>query len=164
MEYQKEYLYKPKVLVMLLSSLFFAACGAGMAYAALTNDRGLIINGIITLSESGATVFFWVIAAVSAVFVLGGTWGIIVGLTSDRRLTITENGIRAPKSGYSKQYVTINFPDIFKVSMQTMNKQRFITLHHRTGRLSIAQSMLPDKEAFEEVVRIVTQKMKIPTG
>ena len=164
MEYQKKSPYKPKILVMLLASLFFAACSAGMAYAAVTNDRGLIINGIITLSESGATVFFWVIAAVSAVFVLGGTWGIIVGLTSDRRLTITENGLRAPKSGYSRQYVTIKFPAIVKVSMQAVNKQQFMTLHHSTGKLSIAQSMLPDKEAFEEVVRIITQKMKIPTG
>ena len=148
------------MLVMLLASLFFLACGAGMAYSALTNEQGLIINGIITLGPDGATIFYWVIAVLSAVFVLGGLWAIIVGLTSDRTLTITEDGIRAPKSGYSRQYVTINFPDIFKVSIQTVSKQRFITLLHRTGKLSIAQSMLPDKEAFEEVVRIITQKVK----
>lgn len=164
MEYQKEYPYKPKVLVMLLAALFFAACGAGLTNAALTNDRGLIINGIITLGPGGATIFYWVMVGACSVFVLGGLWGIIIGLTSDRRLVLTETGIRAPKGGYSRQYVTIRFSDILNVTMQSVQKQRFLTVHHTNGKMSIAQSMLPDKEAFEEVTRMVTQKVKVSSG
>ncbi len=161
MEFQKEYPYKPRIIFVLGAVLFFGAIAAMFTNEALTNDRGLIINGIITLGPGGATIFYWVMVGACAVFVFGGLWAIIMGLTSDRRLTITEAGIRAPKGGYSKQYMSINFSDMFKVTVQSVNKQRFLTLHHKDGKLSIAQSMLPDKEAFEEVVRMVTQKVKI---
>jgi len=164
MEYQKEYPYKPRIIIMLGASLFFAAIGAMFTKEALTNDRGLIINGIITLGPGGATIFYWVMAGASALFVLGGLWGIIIGLTTDRRLTITETGIRAPKGGYSRQYVAIRFSDILNVTMQSVNKQRFLTVHHTNGKLSIAQSMLPGKEAFEEVMRMVMQKVKVSSG
>ena len=49
--------YRPNKIIFLFATLFFGLCCWGMSYAALTNDKGLILNGIITLSVQNATIF-----------------------------------------------------------------------------------------------------------
>ena len=66
-----EYPYKPRPRVMLGCVAFFGLIAAGMTYEAITNDRGLILNGI-PLSPRGATIFYAVVAGVCALFVLAG--------------------------------------------------------------------------------------------
>lgn len=53
---------------LVLSALFFAVCAAALAYRAWTNDRGLILNGIVTFEPGGADVFYAVLAILSGVF------------------------------------------------------------------------------------------------
>ena len=65
-----EYPYKARPGPMLVAMAFFGACAAEMAHAAVTNDRGLILDGIFSFSVRGATVFYWCVAAVSMVIVL----------------------------------------------------------------------------------------------
>jgi hypothetical protein len=65
------------------------------------------------------------------------------------RLTTTE--LCAPKNGFSRKSTTIPLREIVDVGVQTIQKQRFLTVHHRTGKLNVAQSMLPSSEAFEKL-------------
>ncbi|KYF48497.1 hypothetical protein BE08_19310 [Sorangium cellulosum] len=51
-----------------LSALFFAACAAVLAHRSWVNDRGLILNGIVTFERGGADVFYAVLAILSGVF------------------------------------------------------------------------------------------------
>ncbi len=53
--------YRPSPKVMVLSGLFFGACAAVLGHKASTNTRGLMLNGIIELSPSGASTFYWVL-------------------------------------------------------------------------------------------------------
>ena len=48
-EVEREHKYSPKWSVIFLGMIFFGIGVATFAYQAMTNDRGLIINGIITL-------------------------------------------------------------------------------------------------------------------
>jgi hypothetical protein len=146
-----QYPYKPKPWVVLLAAAFFGAIALFMSQEALTNDRGLILNGLIELSVRGATIFYWCIAAIGAAFVAIAVPMFIVGLVSKTVLTVTATDLAAPRSAFSKRATVIRLADIKQIVVQTVQKQRFMKVHHSGGNLSIAQSMLPSAAAFDEI-------------
>lgn len=123
-----------------------------MGNVALNNDRGLILNRVIELSQQSATIFYWVITFAALVFVLAGLMILITSLTSNREIIITASSITAPKNGFSKLSITVNYVDITNINTQIVQKTKILNIVHRNGKLSIANSILPNKAAFEELV------------
>jgi hypothetical protein len=146
-----EYPYKAKAGVMLACIAFSGVCGATMTHAALTNDRGLILNGIFRFGTQGATVVYWCVVAVTVLFVIVGVLGLLSGLKNPGSIRLTATELSAPKSGFSRRPTTIPLREIVDVGVQTIQKQRFLTVHHQSGKLNVAQSMLPNSEAFEKL-------------
>ena len=58
LEIEREYKYKPSWLIILLCGGMFALAAVFFGVRANSNDRGLIINHIIELSENGATISY----------------------------------------------------------------------------------------------------------
>ncbi len=154
-----EYPYKPKPWAMGLAALFFAACALTMAYAALTNNRGLILNGIIEFSPRGAVIFYWSVAGVSALFVLTGVLGVLMGLAGKQRLRLTSTELAAPRSVFSRRVTVVALADIEAIEVQTVQKQRFMNIRHRQGKLSIAQSMLPSAQEFDALLGALRERV-----
>ena len=146
-----EHPYKPRRGPALLALLFFAACGAFAAHEAIGNDRGLILNGVIRLEVEGATRFYWTIAALSAVFVLIAIAMLAAGLTGTASLRLSATELSAPRSAFSRSSTVVRRADIAGVDVMTVNKQRFLHVHHPGGTLTILQSCLPSDVAFDEV-------------
>ena len=145
------YPYKPRPWFVLLGAAFFGVIAVFAAHEALTNDRGLIINGLIELSVGGATIFYWCMAAVSAAFVAVTIPMFVVGLIGKSVLTLTATDLAAPRSIFSRRPTVIRLSDIKQIVVQTVQKQRFMTVYHSAGNLSIAQSMLPSRAAFDDI-------------
>lgn len=147
--------YKPKVSMMIFVILFFGGCTLVLGYTALSNDRGFLLNRIIELSEGGATVFYWCLTAVSGIFVLLGIHGVWSATTSKKEIVLTATSISSPKNGFSRKVVTVNYADISDLSIQTVQKQKFLNIVHPGGKLSIPQNMLPSKQQFEELTHLI---------
>lgn len=49
----REYEYRPKLTMILLSTAFFGLCTVVLCVKAANNDRGVIINGIVELGPMG---------------------------------------------------------------------------------------------------------------
>jgi hypothetical protein len=146
------YDYKPKAWVMLLSGLFFAGCGVWFGNRALTNDRGLILNGIIELETGDATIFYWVLTAVCVAFVAGAGFGVVRALGAPGEVVLDATAITAPKRGTGRTTSTVPFAQITDLRITDVNSQKFLTIHHTGGKLAIMRSMMPDRAAFEELV------------
>lgn len=146
-----EHPYKPRLKGTLLGMAFFAACAAIMASAAIGNDRGLIIDGIIRLETRGATIFYWSVAGISAAFVPLFIAMLVVRLTIDARLTLSPTELSAPRSAFARENTVVRRADIAGVSLETVQKQRFLKVHHAGGTLTILNSCLPSDAAFDEV-------------
>ena len=146
-----EFPYKANAWMMLAGIAFFAACAATMAYAALTNDRGLILNGIITFTPDGATRFYGAVAIVSVLFVLVALTALVASFTNPMFVLLTSHELCAPKHGFTRKVTKIPLQDIMEIGVQTIQRQRFMNVYHRGGKLSLAQSMLPNAEAFEQL-------------
>lgn len=148
---QLEFPYKPNAWMMLAGMAFFGGCAAMMAYTALTNDRGLILNGIITFTPDGATRFYGAVAIVSVLFVLVAVAALISSFTNPTSVSLTAQELRAPKNGFARQRTAIPLDEIVDIGVQTIQRQRFMNIYHRGGKLSLSQSMLPNAEAFEKL-------------
>lgn len=151
--------YRPKIFVLLLSSMFFIACALIAGYIALSNDRGLILNKIFEFSTEGATLFYWCLTAASGVFAVFGAIALYSGLTTKKEIVLTENKIMSPKSGISNKIISILYSEITDVNIQSVQKQRFLNILYPGGKLSIPQSMLTNKQAFEDLTSLVASKV-----
>jgi hypothetical protein len=146
-----EYPYKPKSMTAVVVMVFFAACAAVLAHEADTNDRGLIINRIIELSPSQATVFYWVLAGLSVLFVIGGLFMLVRSFAAPRRVSLTRDSLISPKAGFSKQVLTIPYASIRKLEVTKVQRQRFLMVYYDKHKISIPQSLLPNQAAFDEL-------------
>lgn len=144
--------YKPKAWAMALASLFFAAVAAMLVHEAMTNDRGLVLNGLLHFSERGATNFYWCMAALSGLFVAVGVPAFFISLTSSHRLVLRDTSVSAPKYGFSRQPTVVPIASITGLEFQEIHRQRMLHIRHKAGRLTIMQSWLPDKAAFDGFV------------
>jgi hypothetical protein len=136
-----------------LASVFFGA-------RAQSNDRGLIINGVIELSADGATVFYWVLFCLSVGFVLMTAALIFHRLTYRQRIAFTQSSIIVPKSRWSKEEHTIKYSEIKSITASKVNSQRFLNVIFAGGKFTIASSMLPSKTDFDEAYELLAKKVR----
>ena len=151
--------YKPNKTVFLFAVAFFGVCAGVMGNVAITNDKGLLLNRIFEFSPQGATIFYGVIAGASLVFVLVGLLALVKSVTTKREIVISDTSLTSPKSGFSKIDVTVDFSDVTNVALQTVQKTKILNIDHPGGRLSIPNSMLPNKQAFEELVSLLQTRI-----
>jgi len=152
------YPYRPKIFITILGVLFFGFCACFMAQVAINNEGGLVINHVIHFSTQGATVFYWIIAALSAVFVIGAIWALLIGLGKHREIIIYEKYMSCPKSGISKKIVKINFDEVIDIDIQEVQRTVMLVIKYKGGSLTIANSMLPNKKAFDELVDTIVAR------
>lgn len=148
------YPYKPKPWLMLLVVIFFAACAAVLGNMAISNDRGLIINGIISMGDQGATIFYAILTLLSTGFVVAGALGVWSGVRSTRTVQLTQDAVICPKSGLSKTIITVPYENITALETSAVQKQVFLHVHHTGtdhsgGKLIIARQMFPSNDQFE---------------
>ena len=153
------YDYKPKAGLMALASAFFGLCAAGLATTAHGNAAGLIIDGLISLDPGQATVFYWVVAAVSAAMTLGGVLGVYRAVTSQHKLVLDGSALRVPKSGLSDRVAVIPYHTIASLSVLEIRNRRFLTVTHAGGRVHIAEGMLPGHDALEKVGQVLQERV-----
>src|SRR5690348_9009067 len=110
--------YKPKVAPTFFAIAIMLVLAVFMGHEALTNTRGLIISGIITLSVKGATIFYWCMFALLAAMVLLGIPAFGLAFTRQHRVTLGESSIAGPKFAWSKQPTVIPLKDIQKLTVQ----------------------------------------------
>lgn len=143
--------YRPRWTTIALAGALFGANSLILGAKANSNDHGLIINGIIVLSKSGATTFYWVIAALSAVFVVVAMFLVFVRLTISQRISLTPTSIVLPKSRWSAKLVDVPHTDILNLSATEVYGQRFLKIEYRGGKFTIAASLLPRNADFETI-------------
>ena len=157
------YPYKAKPTVMLLAIAFFGFGAFILGDTALTNTRGLTINGVLNLGEAGASTVYWILTLASVLFVLAGLY-VLLRSRNAKEITLTDTFMTAPVSGVRDSLVTLDYQDILGLSQQEVQGQVFLHVHHGGGKLSIPRSMLPNKRAFEELSAHLAERVSKSQG
>ena len=153
------YRYVARLGKMLLVLLFFAGCLAFYVWRAATNDRGLIINGVIELGSSGATLFFATLAAASAGFVLIGLWALAAHFGAPSYLVFDEDALSIPsrfgRKPRSVPYAAIRSMQLVRIQGQSMLQ---ITTDGRSATL--AAIMLASDAQLREVRELLSARVR----
>ncbi len=153
------YKYEGKTWLLLLSGLFFAAAAAFFYYLAVSNDKGLIINNIISLSENGAAIFYWVLFALSMGFVLIMFVGLYFKIkNAPNHLVIDEEKIIIPPIGLRRKTTEIAFSDIESLRETKISGNDMLMIYFNGKETSIHKSLMPNKQAFEEAKAFIIQQ------
>jgi hypothetical protein len=159
MDIEREFEYKPSWLIIILGGLLFGVGVGVLAIKANYNNRGLIINHIIELTTSEATIFYWTLSFFSLCFVLMTVGLIFHRFKYRQRIAFTEKGIIVPKSRWSGEEKIIEYKDISGISRANISGQKFIYLIHSGGKFIINCNMLPSKKAVEEIISLLTERI-----
>jgi hypothetical protein len=151
----KTYPYNPKATTIILCILFFGACTAVLGWNAVTNDRGLILNGIFTFSEGGASIFYWILSALSMGFVLIGILLTIQRAMGSVSLEITQTALRIPHGFIKKTITEVDLTNVVSVSETEVQGQRFFYMHTPGKKYCLNRALMPSKEAYEEAKTLI---------
>ncbi|KGD89158.1 hypothetical protein JL39_23285 [Rhizobium sp. YS-1r] len=69
---QKTLATKPHPAIAFLAALFFVACALFVSWIAVTNEKALVLNGLLHLSPDEATGLYWGLAAASIGLAISG--------------------------------------------------------------------------------------------
>lgn len=155
--------YRGKLRTMLLVALFFGGGAAFFAHKAATNDRGLIVNGLIELGPTGATVFYVVFAVVSGLFVVLAGGATLYGHLKQTVLVLADDHLEIPGGFFKRHVRRVEFASITSASLQKINGQEFLILQTAVGQASIARSLLSPDHAFDRIVAAVEAREPPPT-
>ncbi|WP_437285035.1 hypothetical protein [Sorangium sp. So ce406] len=140
--------------VLLLSALFFAACAAVLAHRALTNDRGLILNGIIPLERGGADVFYAVLALLSgALCALGFVGAARLAALKEFRILLGPRSISFPSIHpfRAAREVTVLLDRVEAVEMQPPARPVALSIREDDRAHSIPLRWLAEGWSAQEV-------------
>src|SRR5688572_28826005 len=126
MELPRQIPYNPKWRAIVGCVLFFGAGSVFMGYKAFHNNAGLMINGIITLEPGGATIFYWVISALGAGFVLLALLLTVRRVMSPRILEVGTDALLLPYGRFQRRTSRIVYSDIQRVSEVQVSGQTFL--------------------------------------
>ena len=151
MELPRKIPYNPKLRVIFACAAFFGVCSAFMAYKAVHNTVGLTINGVITLGPTGATLFYWVIAGLSAGFVLLALLLTAQRISSPQVLEVGTDALFLPHGRFQRQTSRIAYADIQSVSEVEVSGQRFLYVTADGLRYTITASLFPEADSYTAV-------------
>jgi hypothetical protein len=147
-----------------LASLFFAVAAIFMASRASTNDRGLIINGIIHLEADGADVFYGVLAALSAAFVIVGVLGMnALRCRKTFRIVIGKSSVTLPApirfwQGRVEEAIKVRYEDLAAVSLSPAGSPALLTLTRRGGpAIHLAKRVVREGWTLGEIAERILQ-------
>jgi hypothetical protein len=153
-----EYIYKPKIGGVVLGLFFFGGISFAFGRMALTNDRGLILNGF-HLGLQGANIFYWLIAAASGGFTALCVLGLAAAFLgkNDGVLRLTETGLEIPQ-GVLKKTRTVPFTEMSQIKVHIISGQHFLVIQQGQKKVQISQSALPDSAAWEHVCKTIAER------
>ena len=156
--------YRPRPWTMALAALFFAGGAVVLAREARGNDRGLVLNGFIHLDAGDATRFYWLLALLSAAFVLAGLLGVARAFGPPREIVVDAAGITAPTGVLGRAEVTVPYASIARLEMTQIRSQKLMVIHHGGGRLILSRAMLPTEQDFENMVIQIELRRRVAAG
>jgi hypothetical protein len=153
------YRYVPRLRPMLLAVVFFSVCLVFYVWRAWSNDRGLIINGLLELETAGATIFFATLGALSGGFVAIGLWALLVRLRGPSYLVLDEASLSIPSRFGGKPKVA-RYSTMRDVQLLTVQGQSMLQITTDGRTLTVASIMLASDEQLREVGEALAQRRK----
>lgn len=142
-----------------LAFILFGGSAAFMVNRAQTNDRGLIINGLIELDSSGADVFYAVMAVLSVGFSLMGALSLYnFARRKQFRVVLGRRSMTLPPSVAAFRMHDGEEKVLFKAITSVELHPQAIIIHTEEKRHAIATRWLPEGWPARELADTIVQR------
>jgi len=110
--------------------------GGGLMFGskAMTNDRGLIINHLIELGPTAASVFYAVLAVVSLLFVGAALVALVRQFGEPQWLVLDQHAVSGPQSVIINRQVRIPYVDLVGIKVTSVRNSSGVELRGRHGQ------------------------------
>lgn len=162
MNNELEFEFRPKFGMPFLAIFVLGGFGISLAFTALANDRGLILNHLIKFSVQGATIVYGVMSAVFIYITVLGIIALIFSFLARGRIYIrlTPSDMYVLQGLLKKKIHRIQFKEITELTIREMRGHRFLCIKYPNGNINIPQSTLPTQEDFDKVLRFIVEYIK----
>jgi len=140
--------------------VMFTAC-AGFFLMELGMDRGLILEGLLELGVRGAHIFWGVLGALSAGFVILMLSAVISMRGGRVAVVLGEDTITMPGAPMRPRPRELRYEHITSATLHRVEKQEILTLVDPHGTSTLARSYVGDA-AFETIVAHVAARVPAP--
>jgi hypothetical protein len=141
---------------LLLGVVFFGSGALFMHMMAVSNRRGLVINGVIELGVEGARTFYWCLAGLAAGFVLLIVAFFLPQIWIDRQIILDDDGMTLPGWGFSRSHYRVPWSEIESISRWSHGKITYLKIRHAGRTFGINSAWLPcagDITTIEQFIR-----------
>ena len=148
--------YRMSLRIPQIAGLLAAVLGVlgFMLYQAITNDRGLVLQGILNLSRAQATAFWWAFSGLLGLGVLPISVAVAFkALFQPQRIAFAGDGVFLPASFWSGREIRVRFSDIEDLTLMSVRNEQVLTVAANGRKFRIGQSWLPSQAAFDDIRR-----------
>jgi hypothetical protein len=146
---------RPRVAPLIQGAAFFFVCGVILAWSASTENRGIRLLGFVTLSPQKASIFYWLLAAMSFVFVLVGLFVCFAGIRSSVFLELASHAIVIPRELGGKRFRRIPYREIMRISELNVAGTKSLGIQTIQGLYWVSASVLPGTEDYEMLKQLL---------
>jgi hypothetical protein len=155
-----EFPYNASYKKMILCGAIIALMGYWLAQSAMTNDRGLSIDYIINFDTSGATIFYWILCGFCVLGCLVAIFAMVSRRVSPKELVIDDDGITIPYGFMLSKTQRVKFNEITNITETVVSRQTFLYLYTPAGKVALMESLLPEKNDYEDIKEFLQLKLK----
>ena len=145
------YAYGLKLSTALFGVAFSATLTVWGAHVARTNQNGLIIRGLIHLSPSMATAFFWLTTLLLGLMLAACLFLTFTCFNGKRAVTLLPDRIEAVLGAITTKKVIVPYSSITKLELQAIRDQKILYIHHRCGRIALVPALLPKRSDLDDI-------------
>jgi hypothetical protein len=152
--------------LLVLGIALFGGGGAFMVDRASSNDRGLVINGIIHLEQPSADVFYAVVGVLSIAFAAISILAIVNLARTERfEIVISQQSITFPnpRLWHPDRQVRVRFDEIVAIRSYTQARHPIIALDTREGTRFLNAKWLSDGWTVAQLCEAVTERWRART-
>lgn len=158
LEQDKQYSYGLKPAPASLGFIVFGGFAVFMMITALQNRGRLVIDGVIELSPSGATSFYWLVALFCAGLAAFAAVQFFAALRPPGALVLAKDEIRVPRLGLFPES-NIPLASITGLSLEKVRGQPFVLIRHREGKREIKRLFFSDPVHFDDFARLLASRL-----
>jgi hypothetical protein len=152
MKQEVTYDYKPKPILAIIAMLMFFGVSYAGSIAAMGNERGVKLAGIV-FNSTITKLFLWVFVALTIYMGLKMFLAFINGLKGGKQIILNNDSITSPKSVTSGKLITVKFTDIQDIRLQKNSGKLFLRIQHKQGKLIIPSVVFDGIESFQDLVK-----------
>jgi hypothetical protein len=146
--------YRPRLGSLVFGGIFFFFCGIALVWSATTEHSSIRVMSV-SLSPHSASVFYWLLAGGSFLFVCLSGLLFFASIRSSVFLELTSNAVVIPRGFGGKRFRHILYNEIVHISELKVAGSKSLGIQTVKGLYWVPETVLPRDEDFEMLKQIL---------